>query len=270
MRRLVLFLIALTILGIVASAYAWNRAMPAEFGRAIIGNYTKGAGLAPVVFDHWLHRSLFTCRLCHADIGFAMKTGGTNITAATNMQGYHCGACHDGKRIVNGKVLFASCAADIPKEGGARCDRCHSQGKKVTKEYDFTTFTAKLPKTPLGNGVDWEEAEAKGLIKPVDFLEGVSMKRDPLKTQNDFSIQMKANWIGEVIFSHKKHAAWNGCEVCHPEIFPSVRKGTTNYTMFEIIEGRYCGVCHDKVAFPFQDCSRCHTKPVQFRTGSSR
>jgi hypothetical protein len=28
-------------------------------------------------FRHWLHRSKYTCRLCHVDIGFAMEAGGT-------------------------------------------------------------------------------------------------------------------------------------------------------------------------------------------------
>jgi len=263
MRR-VLLLIVLAVLGIVASADAWNKALPPEYGRVIIRNYTQGRGLAPVVFDHWLHRSMFTCRLCHVDIGFAMKAGATNITAATNMQGFHCGACHDGKKIIKGRVIFASCMKELPSEGAERCDRCHSLGKKVAKEYEFSAFTKKMPKAFLGNGIDWEEAENKGIIKPLDVLEGVSMQRSPLKAQQDFSIPIRATWIGEVIFSHKKHSNWNGCEVCHPEIFPSVQKGGTKYSMFDIMDGQYCGACHDKVAFPLQDCSRCHTKPVQF------
>jgi hypothetical protein len=36
-----------------------------------------------------------------------------------------------------------------------------------------------------------------------------------------------------VTFSHKKHALWNGCELCHPDIFPSVKKGTIEYSMFQ-------------------------------------
>jgi c(7)-type cytochrome triheme protein len=65
-----------------------------------------------------------------------------------------------------------------------------------------------------------------------------------------------------IIFSHKKHAVWNGCELCHPEIF-KIKKGTTNFTMFEIFEGKYCGICHGKVSFPSLDCQRCHTEEMQ-------
>lgn len=230
---------------------------PQEYGRVIIANYSGRAGLAPVVFDHWLHRAQFTCRLCHVDIGFAMQADATKITAATNKQGFYCGACHNGKRRFNGKTIFASCSEGaLLKDAG--CERCHSQNKKVIKELDFNVFAAKMPKKAFGNGIDWEAAESSGLINPVDFIEGVSMQRTSIKAQKDFSIEANVTWISPVIFSHKKHAVWNGCEVCHPDIFP-VKKGAAKYTMFEIDDGKYCGVCHDKVAFPLVACERCHS-----------
>jgi c(7)-type cytochrome triheme protein len=42
-----------------------------------------------------------------------------------------------------------------------------------------------------------------------------------------------------------------------------VKKGTTKYSMVDIFEGKYCGVCHVNVAFPMTDCQRCHAKPVR-------
>jgi c(7)-type cytochrome triheme protein len=73
----------------------------------------------------------------------------------------------------------------------------------------------------------------------------------------------KVEGLPNIVFSHKKHTVWNGCEVCHPDIFIGVKKGLTKYSMPEIFEGKYCGVCHTSVAFPLMDCQRCHTKPVQ-------
>src|SRR5512135_3646016 len=73
-----------------------KRPLPFEYGRVIMNNYSDKAGLAPVVFDHWLHRTKFTCRLCHVDIGFAMKSGATEIKASDNISGYYCGTCHNG------------------------------------------------------------------------------------------------------------------------------------------------------------------------------
>jgi len=259
----ILIITAAALLLFKDTASAGRMPPPYEYGTVVIRNYSQKAGLSPVVFDHWLHRAMYTCRLCHVDIGFAMEAGATKIKAEHNSKGFYCGSCHNGSRTHNKRVIFAACPGAGVLEDRTRCDRCHSLGKEIKRDYEFASFIKDLPKQKLGNGVDWEKAEEKGLIKPVDYLEGISIKRSSLAAQKDFSIESKGPWMSDVIFSHKKHAVWNGCEVCHPEIFPSVKKGTVKYTMFEIDSGEYCGVCHDKVAFPILDCQRCHTKPVR-------
>jgi len=252
-----IFILLVLLLASIDEADARRIAAPHKYGRVLIANYSASAGLAPVVFDHWVHRAQYTCRLCHVDIGFAMAKGDTKITAASNSRGLYCGACHNGKRTYNGKTIFASCSDAAPLKEPA-CERCHSLKKNGDKEPEFNAFVEKMPKKALGNGIDWEAAESSGLIKPVDVLEGISVQRPPLKAQKDFSIEANVTWVSDVVFSHKKHAIWNGCEVCHPEIFP-IKKGSKRYTMLEIDSGAYCGVCHDKVAFPILDCQRCHT-----------
>ncbi|MDX1775338.1 MAG: cytochrome c3 family protein [Desulfobulbales bacterium] len=225
-----------------------------------MNNYSQKAGIAPVVFDHWLHRAKFTCRICHIDIGFVMKAEATDINAADNINGYYCGSCHDGKRVVEGKVIFAACALKYTAEEEKRCVKCHSFEKNAPREYDYKTFTEDLPRLS-GPLIDWEKAEIEGKISPIDYLEGISFKRDPLEAQKDFTIRVKTWRIADVIFSHKKHVAWNGCEVCHPSIFPSTKKGTVKYTMDDIMEGKYCGVCHVPVAFSVWLCRKCHKNP---------
>jgi len=238
---------------------AGARDLPAadDYGKVILDNFSARAGLAPVRFDHWLHRAFFTCRLCHVDIGFAMEAKATRITADMNAKGFYCGSCHNGTTVFNGKKIFPSCAPG-PAPAGSECVRCHSVGMKDERRYTYAAFTEKLPRQALGNLVNWEEAEARGLIKPVDLLPGLSTPRRHLDAQADFSIASKGFWMADIIFSHKKHAQWNGCEVCHPDIFPSVKKNAVKYTMFEIAEGQYCGLCHDRVAFPLNDCGKCH------------
>jgi c(7)-type cytochrome triheme protein len=86
-----------------------------------------------------------------------------------------------------------------------------------------------------------EKAEERGLIKPSDYTEGVSIKRPALAVQKDFAIGAKVETMPEIIFSHKKHTVWNGCELCHPEIFAGIKKGMTKYSMSEIFEGKYSG-----------------------------
>lgn len=256
---LILFSISITL---AQTGVKKKRPLPPDYGKAIINNYSERAGLAPVVFDHWLHRAKFTCRLCHVDIGFAMKTGQTGIKASDNMKGYYCGTCHNGKRAFNGKTVFESCSKKFASEDTKECERCHSLGKNVKKEYDFDKFIGTLPKERFGNGVNWERAEVEGFIKLIDSIEGISIKRPSLTIQKDFGLSPKIEGMPDIIFSHKKHTVWNGCEVCHPEIFVGVKKGSTKYSMVEIFEGKYCGVCHSTVAFPLLDCQRCHTKPV--------
>lgn len=258
-----LFLTYLLALLSVHSSYAMQVGPPHEYGRVVINNFSKSAGLPPVVFEHWVHRAMFTCRLCHIDVGFAMEGGATKIRASTNRDHFHCGACHNGKTVHLGKKIFSSCSDNVAMEEPGRCGMCHSAVNLKKSEKMFQKFIEGLPKQMVGNGVDWEEAETKGLIRPSDFLEGVSIRRTPLKMERDVSIGSRGSWMSDVVFSHKKHAIWNGCEVCHPEIFPSTKQGAVKFSMYQISTGEYCGVCHNKVAFPLIDCQRCHMRPAR-------
>ena len=233
-----------------------------EYGNVTLNNFSAKAGLAPVVFQHWSHRAKYTCRVCHVDIGFAMRGGETRIKAADNIKGFYCGTCHNGSMPFKEGKVFDACAKLSPGADQKRCRRCHFEGDEAEREHKFEKFAENLPKERFGNGIDWEKAEDERLIKPVDFVKGISAKRPNLPVQKDFALGAKVEGMPEIIFSHKKHTVWNGCELCHPEIFFGVRKGSNRYSMVEIFEGKYCGVCHDKVAFPQMSCQRCHTKPV--------
>ncbi len=256
-----LFLTGLLVF-VIGVAYAQTgvkkrRPLPYEYGRVVINNYSEAAHLSPVVFDHWLHRAKFTCRVCHVDIGFGMTAESSDIRAIDNINGYYCGSCH------NGESAFSSCKNELKKNDRKTCDRCHSLGKKVAKKYNFREFVKGWPRERLGNGVDWEKAEDQGKITPIDFIEGISIKRDKLANQKDFALGAKVEGMPDIIFSHRKHTVWNGCELCHPELFLGIKKGMTKYSMVEIYDGKYCGACHINVAFPLLDCQRCHSTKVQ-------
>lgn len=231
-----------------------RRPRPDEFGNVLMNNVSEKNGMAPVVFSHWLHRSRFSCRLCHVDIGFAMQANGTGVREEDNRKGFYCGACH------NGRIAFSVQNEQTPASS-RECDRCHSVGKNIAPHVEFAPFTATLPKGRFGNNVDWEAAEIDGKIHLTDTLPEISVKRKPLNVPQDYSIEAKMAGLPEIIFSHKKHAAWNGCELCHPDIY-AVKAGTTKYTMQDVFAGKYCGLCHGSVAFPTTDCQRCHVKPV--------
>jgi len=69
----------------------------AEYGDVVINNFAEEAGMPPVVFPHWFHRIRFRCKVCHADLGFKFKAGGTGINMLKIIDGYYCGACHNGE-----------------------------------------------------------------------------------------------------------------------------------------------------------------------------
>jgi c(7)-type cytochrome triheme protein len=263
MLALLIVLCAAVTAGLAQTGVKKKRPLPHEYGRVVMNGLSGQAGLAGVEFEHWFHRTRYTCRLCHVDLTFAMKAGGTNVKASDNAKGFYCGACHNGKSDSIGKKVFESCATKYSREDLPRCIRCHSVGKNVKKEHDFDAVTARFPRERFGNGINWEKAEADGMIKLVDELPGLSIHRPPMAIQKDFTIGSANETIPEIIFSHKKHTVWNGCELCHPEIFIGVKRGQTKYSMVDNYNGKFCGVCHGAVAFPLLDCQRCHVKPVQ-------
>lgn len=264
MKRIALCcLVLLTAAGVVwAGGVKKKKPLPYDFGSVTINNYSQQAGMAPVVFDHWLHRKNYTCRVCHVDIGFGMSANSTKIRAADNGKGYFCGTCHNGFSALNKVRIFPSCAASYSREEYKVCVKCHALEKDPAREEAFYRFTEKMPRETLGNGINWEKAEETGALKLLDTLEGVSIKKSTMKVQGDFSLKPKVEGMPDVIFSHTKHTVWNGCEVCHPDIFVGIKKGATKYSMIELFDGKYCGVCHDKVAFPQSSCKRCHAKPL--------
>jgi c(7)-type cytochrome triheme protein len=229
---------------------------PHQFGNVTMNNFSEKNNEAPAVFKHWLHRMKYTCRLCHVDLGFAMRAGETDIREEDNLNGIYCGTCHNGGE---------SFAPEEEGPGGTvtrNCDRCHSGGKKVEFKNNFYKMTKGFPRARGGNRVDWLKAEEGGLITLKDQLEGITIERKPFEIPVDSDIASKEIKMPDIIFSHEKHAVWNGCELCHPELF-GVEKGVNVYTMQEIFDGKFCGACHGSVAFVTLDCQLCHLKEVR-------
>jgi len=235
-----------------------------DFGKVVIHNFSESARMSPVTFNHWQHRSKYTCRLCHVDIGFAMSANATGIKAADNVNGEYCGTCHNGKSSYAGTRIFSSCTQSTDPADRATCTRCHTTADNAGAPQEFAQFSANFPKKRFGNGIDWIESESMGLIKLVDSLDGVANRNKIFKNPADAVISPHTLGMPDIIFSHDKHGVWNGCALCHPDVFPSVQKNqSTPYSMNEIFDGKYCGACHGKVAFPMIECQRCHSKPVE-------
>jgi c(7)-type cytochrome triheme protein len=123
---------------------------------------------------------------------------------------------------------------------------------------------AGLPKDKYGL-VDWAKLVRENIIKPKPSLDPNADEMPPLKM--DVVIPAKGDFVNDVLYPHEMHTYWLKCEVCHPKIFVPA-KGQNNMTMVGIVQGKWCGRCHGKVAFPLTDCNRCHTVPKKGASAS--
>ncbi len=219
---------------------------PDNYGSILLTRYAdklSKMGMKPVVFPHWIHRAKFTCKVCHTDIGFTMKAGADDIKMGDIFKGEWCGRCH------NGKIAFPP----------VKCIRCHSLGLDVPDNHKIADTLKDLPKDVMGNKINWVKALEGGAIVPKASLDG---KEEMFIFDKNIDFKVKANFPRppDVVYSHKVHTAWLQCGSCHPSVFNMKAGGNPKMSMSAILNGKYCGVCHGKVAFPLDDCFRCHSK----------
>jgi c(7)-type cytochrome triheme protein len=74
-----------------------------------------------VTFSHEQHKAkVEKCTACHVKV-FKMKKGQTGpVTMAKMKAGEQCGACHNGKTEVAGKMVFTT-------DDKANCEKCHKK-----------------------------------------------------------------------------------------------------------------------------------------------
>lgn len=63
-----------------------------------------------------------------------------------------------------------------------------------------------------------------------------------------------------VVYPHWFHRIRFQCRVCHLELGFKMKAGTNAINMNEIIEGRFCGACHNgDIAWAVDRCDLCHS-----------
>ena len=76
------------------------------------------------------------------------------------------------------------------------------------------------------------------------------------------------NDMRPVIFPHWFHRIRFRCKVCHHELGFEMRAGANEITMGKIIDGQYCGMCHNgEVAWSVDNCYLCHSGKPGLKTG---
>lgn len=116
--------------------------------------------------------------------------------------------------------------------------------------------TAQLKQDALGFP-DWMAAIRSGAIKPRAGL----LESDKMRVLNLDIVMKNTKEMPHVLFPHLSHTLWLDCSNCHPAPFVE-KTGANPVSMTEIFRGKYCGMCHDRVAFiTFYACARCHSVP---------
>ncbi|MFC1684212.1 c(7)-type cytochrome triheme domain-containing protein [Pseudomonadota bacterium] len=232
-------------------------------GNFVMKTYEKkmeDAGLAPVIYPHWVHRIWFECKVCHQDI-FVMQRWRNDISHKKFKQGEQCAKCH------NGDIAFG-----IEDE----CDRCHIAGTpeaarlhnaKLVDHDNINNVAKRL-------GASWNSSRLTDGEIPVDkhgFIDWLNLKKnkifEPLHSlDKEYTPEIRDNKIffeskskiKNVLFDHQIHSSWIKCTSCHPEVFKEDLKN--NIKMVKMSKGKFCGRCHGKVSFTFADCLRCHSQ----------
>jgi c(7)-type cytochrome triheme protein len=217
-----------------------ERLPPGQYGNLLIRRIAGKNLRKAVSFSHWSHRMKYTCRVCHFELEFEMNVNATEITEEKNRAGQFCGACHDGK------TAFGHTEEN--------CRKCHN-GRIAGNKAGFKAL-ADFSKSPYGNGIDWVQAVEQGFVDPRQSIMDEEYSSMPFK--KDFALDAGWAMIPPAFFSHEVHNRWLDCANCHPDIFNVKKKTTEHFEMRYILEGKFCGACHLNVAFPLDDCKRCH------------
>lgn len=114
----------------------------------------------------------------------------------------------------------------------------------------------RLTPDHAGNQVRWVQVLEKGEIRPREKLFPQTVVE---KLDLDVILDAKGG-MPAVRFPHRPHTEWLDCVNCHDGLFAK-RAGGSKISMFKILQGEQCGVCHGAVAFPLTECARCHSIP---------
>ncbi len=80
--------------------------------------------------------------------------------------------------------------------------------------------------------------------------------------------QAEKNGMRPVVFPHWFHRIRFRCKVCHAELGFKMRAGSNPITMTDIIEGKFCGACHNNdIAWSPENCDLCHSGKPGLPTG---
>lgn len=98
----------------------------------------------------------------------------------------------------------------------------------------------------------------------VSFAGGVSLLL-PTSAQAEYADVVINNYadaagMRPVVFPHWYHRIRFRCKVCHADLGFAFKAGGNKITMAKIIDGQFCGACHNgEIAWSVENCGMCHS-----------
>lgn len=284
-RKRPLLVIALLGTLVVASGAA---DVSAEYGDIILNSKAeemRKAEVGDVVFPHWFHRIRYRCNVCHEEI-FALRAGGNDINMSRiSEKGEQCGVCHNGLIAweplecdrchslepgwSGGPIQFSRREQEVERslkeraldiKIGNRAKPYSNIVKLASGWHPKALSESGLPLDRFGL-VDWAEAVRSKMISPVWSLDPDADQSTNRSRSTRILFRARSEFVADVLFPHDVHSYWLQCKICHATrggaIFEE-KVGAVDIDMVGIGKGKWCGRCHDRVAFPISDCNRCH------------
>lgn len=94
------------------------------------------------------------------------------------------------------------------------------------------------------------------------LLFGVGWPGDAGAEYGDVVLNQRSDFEGmrPVVFPHWFHRIRFRCKVCHSELGFKMRAGANQVLMTDIIDGKFCGMCHNnQIAWGPERCELCHS-----------
>lgn len=156
--------------------------------------------------------------------------------------------------VLWGVVLCLISAASAAQWTPLARDQVHDPENPALKQLqEPSQALSSLPRDNAGNRVDWMRALNERVITPRAKLDADA----PVRLREDDILLNLRGGMPIVRFPHRSHTQWLDCSNCHEHLFKS-QAGANRLSMFQILEGEQCGVCHGAVSFPLTECARCH------------
>ena len=113
--------------------------------------------------------------------------------------------------------------------------------------------------------IHWDGMQLKRLrwsLALILFVACLVPIRDASPEYADVVLNNRSEQAGmaPVVFPHWFHRIRFRCKVCHYELGFEMRAGANDVTMNDILQGKFCGICHNgEIAWSTENCGLCHS-----------